>query len=732
MACAVQVLSCTADAWIVDPAVAAPSWRETCARMRATSNRHVYFRTVFDAAAPVKAVLRFAADDMAAVTLDGALVAEGPELGYPQAQPIAQVDVTEHLKGPAREHVLAADVYYLGCTARSTSSGDGRFGLRARLEMTFADGSVRTVETGPAWRTFVATTRTSARKPMGYGTQFNEDTDLRREPHGWRLPGFDDCAWEPAVTVTDADYAFIPAQGRPLQYVRRTPVKAEKRPDGSWFWDMGEEMCGTPVVTLTGGAPGQRVILKEGEECTPEGAVRHRLRCNCDYSDAFVLRGGRDTLDYYDYRAFRYVALEGWTGAPPELTVRERHYPFDAARTSFTCADARFERIWKMCVNGVRVGTQDRFMDCPSREKGQYTGDAWMTAVPRWWVTADPTIWRKAVLDFARSQSAEDPCLLCVAPGSFKQRLAEWSMLWTALAADYVDASGDVALARTLLRDGTLARFAAGFKSLENADGLYCDPGKKLWILTDWPKEQRCGYDYDATIGGGALNTWANAFYYGMLRNLAKLHRAGGDAAGAAAQEARAEAFKAKFNAAFLDSVTGHYRDGRHADGTPSPKSSHQAGVGALYWGLVPESAKARVVEKIARERIAGSIFSGFYAIAALAENGRADLAWELLAGDDPHSWATMIKEGATTPFEAWSKEDKWNTSLCHPFAAVPIVLFAKHLLGLSWDPVARTIAWRPKSGVNLPAFSFVFPLPDGRTATAARTATGEMKLISH
>ena len=35
-----------------------------------------------------------------------------------------------------------------------------------------------------------------------------------------------------------------------------------------------------------------------------------------------------------------------------------------------------------------------------------------------------------------------------------------------------------------------------------------------------------------------------------------------------------------------------------------------------------------------------------------------------------------MIKEGATTTFEAWGKDQKWNTSLFHPWATAPTIIF--------------------------------------------------------
>ena len=44
----------------------------------------------------------------------------------------------------------------------------------------------------------------------------------------------------------------------------------------------------------------------------------------------------------------------------------------------------------------------------------------------------------------------------------------------------------------------------------------------------------------------------------------------------------------------------------------------------------------------------------------------------------DEGAWLNMLQEGATTTFEAWGKAQKWNTSLFHPWATAPLIVFAK------------------------------------------------------
>lgn len=56
--------------------------------------------------------------------------------------------------------------------------------------------------------------------------------------------------------------------------------------------------------------------------------------------------------------------------------------------------------------------------------------------------------------------------------------------------------------------------------------------------------------------------------------------------------------------------------------------------------------------------------YMSYFALAALARSGNKALAIEALSED-----------GATTTFEAWGKEQKWNTSLFHLWNVVPLLI---------------------------------------------------------
>ena len=63
---------------------------------------------------------------------------------------------------------------------------------------------------------------------------------------------------------------------------------------------------------------------------------------------------------------------------------------------------------------------------------------------------------------------------------------------------------------------------------------------------------------------------------------------------------------------------------------------------------------------------------------------GKYHDAYSLIINESEHSWYNMVREGATTCFEAWGKDQKWNTSLCHPWASGPVSVIIEDILGLA------------------------------------------------
>ena len=234
---------------------------------------------------------------------------------------------------------------------------------------------------------------------------------------------------------------------------------------GEYLIDFGEEIVGWLEFKVSGTA-GQVVEIRHAEELTADGRARYKMRCTAEYLDTYTLAGvPGEQVELFDYKGFRYVEL---LGMPSEVTAQNawamrRSYAFDEKRSEFTSEDPVLEGIWRICVNGVRNGCQGVMVDCPTREKGQYLGDAVVTSASHLYAQGDPSLSRKMIREFAMSRRVREG-LTAVAPGSFVQEIAEFSLLYGDLVSTYYEQSGD----GKLVRSGAGRRPCAGvFRAIQ-------------------------------------------------------------------------------------------------------------------------------------------------------------------------------------------------------------------------------------------------------------------------
>jgi alpha-L-rhamnosidase len=662
-------------------------------------NIHTLFRkTIQLREKPVSALLAITGDDYYKLYINGVFAVQGPEPGYPFVHPYYWLDASEFLE--AGENCLAAHCFYQGLLNRVWNSADNRAGFIAALEVTYADGEKERFTTDTTWK-YHDLRAFSSEETTGYSTQFIEDIDMRLVPADWRRADFDDSAWKtPAAGFQD--HHFVRQITPPLQVRRVTPARIEAVEDGRWFYDFGMEIAGHTRIRIQG-PEGHVITVRHGEELKAPEKVRYKMRCNCTYEEKAVLTGEKDLIEFYDYRAFRYMEI---LDAPeePEVWVDARHHPFDPEKAAFKSEYDRIESIWTLCRNGVWTGSQGGFLDCPTREKGTYLGDAVITARSHMWLTGDTSLTKKTIWDFMQSRRI-CPGIMAVAPGSFMQEIAEYSLQYPLLLREYYRHSGDrefLEEAVDTVFDGLYGYFAA----YENDAGLLTGMDEK-WVLVDWPKNLRDGYDYD--YAEKRANTVLNAFYYGALRTGAELLRELGR--DATLFEARADRVEKAFAEYIADPDTGLYLD--------APGSSHSAlhaNAIPLAFGLTAGADPAKMIALIRKKRLNCGVYIASYVIEACFRNGAADLGWELITSDDLHSWNTMLEAGATTCMEAWGPDQKWNTSFCHPWSSSPIYLLAEHVLGLSpAEPGWKKIRVAPRAIPDLPAMKLTVPHPAGR-----------------
>jgi hypothetical protein len=421
------------------------------------------------------------------------------------------------------------------------------------------------------------------------------------------------------------------------------------------FIDFGAIYVGYLDAAVKGKC-GDTVVIRCAQELNDDGEVRQKLRANCNYEESWILSGGCDKLDWFDYKSFRYAELTLPEGCEVlSVSFSARHYPFtEAAKIrSEYAGNEKLESIWKLCVNSQKYGVQEVIQDCMEREKGFYVGDGCYTALVHLILTGDDSIVRR-LIDEAFHSTFITPGMVTCLDCSFMQEIAEYPLMLISLILWHYRVCGD--------RD-YLAKNYPGIRALLDSyradyekDGLLRDLDK--WCVVEWPSNFRDGYDVDITEGKVCHEPHValNAYYIEAIRCTNKIAAILGE------EPYRDESgLVGAFLAAFYD-------EKRHlfTDSLVSEHSSYIGNVLPFAFGLCPDDeCTQNILDWIGQRGVTGVSFFGAFPLKyGLLRQGRRDIAESMLR--DENAWLRMIREGATTTYEGWGRDTKWNTSLFH------------------------------------------------------------------
>lgn len=630
-------------------------------------NNHCRFRKKFIADNSASYTINISADDYYKLYVNGKFVCQGPASNRADKYYYNSADITPYvIQG---ENVIAVHIYYQGYINRVWNSGDNRQGLIADV----FENEKLFLSTDKSWVYDYAKEYTDG-GTVGYDTQFLENIDFNLATPGWNLPGFDDSMYINAIESDKDDHIFSACVPTVDVYSVK-PAMVKKIAPGHLFVDMGREYTGQ-LHFVACGKKDEKVIIRHGEETLDENpfAVRFDMRCNCRYEEVCTLSGGNDEFLFYDYKTFRYAEIisESECINPDNIHMTVRHHKFNKDGFEIVSNDKLLENIWEICANALAIGVQEGYLDCPSREKGQYLGDFVVSGLAHMYLTGDWQMYRKTLLEFA------DYCFICdgmmaVAPGSFMQEIADFSLLYPHAVANYLKYTGDKKTVEQLIPvvDGILKYF----EKYKRPDGLLVGVVDK-WNLVDWPENLRDDYDFDLKRphNPDGCHNVINAYYCIALKCAEELKSALNIPC-VSQYENVCKAYIKEFYKADKKLFT---------DTAISDHTSLHSNVLPVFAGIAPEDAKESIKNLIVSKGLCCGVWFSYFALKSLGMLGYYDTEYDFIVNKTEHSWYNMISEGATTCYEAWGKEQKWNTSLCHPWASSPVIAVIEDIAGIS------------------------------------------------
>ncbi|MBP3360453.1 MAG: family 78 glycoside hydrolase catalytic domain [Clostridia bacterium] len=631
-------------------------------------NRHILFRKCFELKdISSGARIYISADDYYKLYINGRLAAQGPAPSYSFRYNYNVIDVSRYLK--KGRNVIAVHTLYQGLINRVWQSGDNRHGLI--LDLVAEDGVIISSDESFRVKAHSAYRETGT---AGYLTQFLEEYDSRAPEVGFEKAGFNDESWENAEIRKYADYTLTEQKTDMLVYEKIYPVKTEAA-GNKMLLDFGANYVGYLNAAALGKS-GAVITVRCGQEMNDDGSVRYNLRANCTYEETWILAGGESRLEWFDYKSFRYAELLLPDGCViKDVYVTARHYPFElktALRKEFS-DNEKLKSIWDLCIHTQKYGVQEVIHDCMEREKGFYVGDGCYTAAANMILTGDDKMVRKLIDDGFLTECITDSLVTCL-DCSFMQEIAEFPLMLIYLVLWHYNFAGDKAYLE--------GNYEKAVKLLEvyrrnyEKDYLLCNLDK--WCVVEWPKNFQHGYDVDIREGMICREPHIsiNAYYIEAIRTVNKMAEILG-MGGYRDLEPVTDAFEK----AFYDRDKQLFRDGMNTD--------HISLVGNIFpfaFELCPgEECRENIINMISEYKISSlSLFCTFLAMEGMVRYGRYDMIKEALL--DEGAWLRMINEGATTTFEGWGKDTKWNTSLFHLTMSYAVLFMAdidiKKILG--------------------------------------------------
>ena len=613
-------------------------------------NRHILFRKKFSLEKqPENSLIYISADDYYKLYINGKFVGQGPTMSYHMAYNYNVIDISDYVH--AGENTIAVHTLHQGLINRVWQSGDNRHGLILDL---YVDGRLALSSD-----TSFKTCRHSAYEEMGttagfHQTQFLEKYDSNAREVGFEGVDFDDSYWEQALENKCADHVLKEQKSRMLVFETIAPVKAEPV-EGGVLYDFGSNYAAY-FSTTAKGIKGDVVTIRCGQELNDDGSIRYKIRANCCYEENWVLADGVSTLEWFDYKAFRYVEVTYPEGVELEgAHLVARHYPFTlkAHMKPEYQNDEVLAAVWDLCVHTQKYGVQEVVLDCMDREKGFYLGDGCYSALAHMLLTGDDSVAR-TLIDDAFSTSFVTEGLLTCMDCSRMHEIAEFPLIMLSFILWHYRIFEDKEYLRANYNKSI--RVLEDYRKNYEQEGLLCNLDK--WCVVEWPPEFRDDYDVDIRENYVCQEPHVsiNAYYLQAIKAVNQM-----------AEILEIPAYRDvkpltdAFYKAFYDEEKHLFKDGRDTD--------HISIVGNSFpfaFGLYPDSQfKDNFIEMLRSRKFATlSFFTGFVVLSGLCRLGEDDLVKECLK--DEGAWLRMLREDATTTFEGWGKETKDNASLFH------------------------------------------------------------------
>lgn len=530
----------------------------------------------------------------------------------------------------------------------------------AQIRVVFKDGTSQVITTGPDWKW--------AYGPVTYNCVYDGETyDARLEHEDWNRPGFNDSDWNP-VTVFDRPGARLVAHRMPPIKVNETfhPKEIAVKSPGTKVYDMGQNFAGWVKLNVRG-EKGTHLKISFAEDLNPDGTIDPTSNEHAKATAGYILKGhGVETYEtHFSYFGFRYVEVSAETGSFNIAEMEGRAlYSANSETGSFACDNTLVNKIHRATVWSQKSNMLGYPMDCPQRdERLGWFGDAQVTAEEAMF-NFDMALfyanWFEGIKDNQDEKTGDIPV---ISPRPYiKDDGIEWSSTYLIMLWNYYCYYGDTRI------------LAHHYQAMKRYMDFLDRQSKDLILPMGWIG------DWGSMVKGwkeGQPEAVPTAFYFWNAQIMSRVAGILGNKTDQENFSKLSVRIREKYNRAYLNSQTGNYNDG-----------SQMANAFPLFLGIVPDDKKLQVLNNLVNDivekngnHLTTGVLGTKYMPEALAQCGRAGVAWKIINQKTAPGWNDMM-EKYTTMCEFWTLKQSKN----HVMMGSIDAWFYKYIAGIQLD----------------------------------------------
>lgn len=462
-----------------------------------------------------------------------------------------------------------------------------------------------------------------------------------------------DPVWETAKTIEYTKDTLISQQGEVIVEAQRLkPVAASTIRGGYSVLDFGQNLTG--YVEFTTNAPaGTLIELYHAEVLDKNGDIYTENLRTAKQRIQYISGGGTATYKpHFSFQGFRYVRVENWQGElnPDDFTAIVVHS--DLKRIgSFSCSNAKVNKLYENIVWGQRGNYLDVPTDCPQRdERLGWTGDAQMFIKTAAYIYDVQKFFDKWLSDL-KAEQFEDGGIPAVVPnvlGTEGSNSAAWGDAAVICPWQIYLSYGDKdILARQY---ESMCKWVQYIKN--QGDNPYIwNTGHQFgdWLGLDAP--------YGSYVGATDTALISTAYFAYSTRLVAKAGKVLGH--DVSEYEVLYQNIRNAYNATFI-------KDGKLTSDT---QTAHAL---TIFLDLTDDAAgSGKRLNELVKEN-GNKLKTGFvgtpYLLHALSKTGYHETAYSLLLQEEFPSWLYSVNQGATTIWEHWDgindKGEMWSADM--------------------------------------------------------------------